>query len=158
MVVVSNATPLISLSSVGHFALLEQLFGEIVIPDAVYQEIKAKRSYAYDEVDADFVRVELIKGVAYRSLLLTDLDKGEAETILLAKELVATHVLIDERLGYQIGRAEGLNVVRTLSLLLKAKKEGMILELKPLLDEMIGKGRWYSQQVYIEVLKRAGEL
>lgn len=51
----------------------------------------------------------------------------------------------------------GLNVVRTLSILLKAKEKGIIQEIKPLLDEMISKGRWYSKRVYRDFLTRINE-
>jgi predicted nucleic acid-binding protein len=42
--------------------------------------------------------------------------------------------------------------------LLKAKQKGIITEIKPLLDEMISKGRWYSKPVYKDFLERVGEL
>jgi uncharacterized protein len=51
----------------------------------------------------------------------------------------------------------GLTVVRTLSLLLRAKDKGYIEQVAPLLDEMIAKGRWYSETVRRAVLERAGE-
>lgn len=158
MTTVCNSTPIISLSSVGQFDILQQLFGEIVIAEAVYQELKAKQSYGYHEIDAPFVRVMPVQGQAYCDLLLKELDKGEAETIILAKELNASRVLIDENLGYRIARNAGLNVVRTLSILLKAKEAGIIPALKPILDDMVYKGRWYSQAVYQAVLERAGEI
>lgn len=132
MTTVCNSTPIISLSSVGQFGILQQLFGEIVIAEAVYQELKAKQSYGYHEIDAPFVRVMPVQGQAYCDLLLKELDKGEAETIILAKELNASRVLIDENLGYRIARNAGLNVVRTLSILLKAKEAGIIPALKNL--------------------------
>lgn len=52
---VCNSTPIISLSSVGRLGLLRDIFGEIIIADAVYREIKAKKSYGYREIDADFI-------------------------------------------------------------------------------------------------------
>jgi hypothetical protein len=158
MTTVCNSTPIISLSSVGQFDILNQLFGEVIIAEAVYQEIKAKQSYGYREIDAPFINVMPIQGQAYCNLLLKELDKGEAETITLAKELNATRVLIDENLGYRLAKNEGLNVVRTLSILLKAKEAGIISMLKPVLDEMVDKGRWYSRAVYQAILERAGEI
>lgn len=78
--------------------------------------------------------------------------------LLEAKELNADFVMIDENLGYKIANHAGLTAIRTLSLLLKAKEKGYISELKPLLDEMIAKGRWYSNNVYRVFLIQAGEL
>ena len=86
------------------------------------------------------------------------LDLGEAETIILAKEITADNVIIDENLGYAVAKDYDLNVFRTLSILLKAKEENLISELKPLIEEMISKGRWYSKRVYYSFLKKAGEI
>lgn len=157
MKTVSNTTPIISLASVGKLDILKELFEEIIIPDAVYNEIKAKKSYGYKEVEADFIKVKHIKGKIYRDLLLNQIDLGEAETIILAKEINANVIIIDDNIAYKIAANSGLNVVRTLSILLKAKEKGFIQEIKPLLDEMISKGRWYSKRVYRDFLKRINE-
>ena len=146
MKIVSNTTPIISLASIKKLDLLREIFKEIIIPEAVYDEIKAKESYGYKEVECEFIKVMAIKGEIYRDLLFSQLDPGEAETIMLAKETSADLVIIDENLGYQIAKNSGLNVIRTLSVLLKAKEKGVITEIKPLLDEMISKGRWYSKR------------
>lgn len=158
MKVVANTTPLISLASIGKLELLKEIFGEIIIADAVYNEIKAKQGYGYNEIDTDFIRVQSIKGIAYRDFLLNQLDLGETETIILAKEIDADFVIIDENIAYKIAKSSELNVVRTLSILLRAKEKGLIPALKPLLDEMIIKGRWYSQRVYKTILEQAGEI
>jgi predicted nucleic acid-binding protein len=39
MIVVSNTSPLINLAVVGRLELLHQLYGEVIIPQAVYEEI-----------------------------------------------------------------------------------------------------------------------
>ena len=158
MIVISNTTPIISLASIQKIDILEQLFGEIIVPQAVYDEIKAKESYGYIESDLAFIRVEKVRGELYKDLLLSQLDLGQSETILLAKELSADLVIIDENLAYKIAKNSGLKVTRTLSVLLKAKDAGIVESIKPLLDEMIDKGRWYSQNVYENFLKRIGEL
>lgn len=158
MICVANTTPIISLAAINQFVLLEKLFGKIIIAQAVYDEIKAKQGYGFNEIDSSFVEVKEIKGQIYRDFLLTELDLGEAETIILAKELNADFVIIDEALGYKIANHSGLTAIRTLSLLLKAKQKGYVTEVKPLIDEMIIKGRWYSNQVYQTFLNQAGEL
>jgi len=158
MKVVVNTTPIISLAAINHLHVLEKLFGKIIIAEAVYQEIKAKQSHAYHEVDSPFIEVQKIEGYLYKELLLNQLDSGEAETIILAKEIEADFVIIDENLGYKFANNDGLKTIRTLSILLKAKEKNIISEIKPLLDEMIIKGRWYSTNVYQTFLARAGEL
>jgi predicted nucleic acid-binding protein len=157
MKVVSNTTPIISLASINRLDILEKLFGEVIIAEAVYSEIKAKQGYGYEQVDSHFINVQRIQGQLYKNFLLTQLDLGEAETIILAKELTADFVIIDENLGYRFANNVGLTAIRTLSLLLKAKEKGFITEAKPLLDDMIDKGRWYSNTVYRSFLAKAGE-
>ena len=65
---------------------------------------------------------------------------------------------MDERLGSKIARSQNLFVIGTLSVLVMAKEKGLIQTIRPLLDEMIKKGRWYSKQVYSDFLKAIGEL
>jgi predicted nucleic acid-binding protein len=62
MIVVTNTTPFISLASIQKIEIFKLLFGKIFIPKAVYDEIKAKESFGYKEVDADFVKIKKIKG------------------------------------------------------------------------------------------------
>lgn len=158
MIVVSNTTPIISLSAIGRLDILKKLFGKVIIAEAVYNEIKIKQHYGYLEIENDFIEVQIIQGQLYKDFLLTELDSGEAETIILAKELNADFIIIDENLGYRIANNTGLTAIRTLSILLRAKEKGYIQQLKPLLDDMILKGRWYSQAVYNAILNQAGEL
>jgi len=158
MKIISDTTPIISLASVGRLDILKKLFGEVFIPEAVYNEIKAKKSHGDRETDSEYIKTRTVAGKMYGNLLLSQLDAGEAEVILLAKEMNADFVIIDENLGYRIAKNSGLDVVRTLSVILKAKQEGIINEAKPLLDEMIVKGIWYSARVYETFLKKAGEL
>jgi predicted nucleic acid-binding protein len=157
MNVVSNATPIISLATIEQMSLLSQLFGQIHIPRAVYQEVKSKKAPGYDEIDAPYIHVNDIQGTLYIGLLRHDLDRGEAEAIVLAKELNAETLIIDERTGYLIAKEQGLHVIGTLTVLLMAKEQGVIPVVKPLLDKMMRRGRWYSQFVYTDFLRKIGE-
>jgi predicted nucleic acid-binding protein len=103
MTVVSNTTPLIGLASIQKFELLKQLFGEIHIPQAVYSEAVVKgheEGGAKNEVsEASWIKVVSVKDKLAVKVLLDELDDGEAETIILAEELAADWVLMDERKG-----------------------------------------------------------
>lgn len=76
MKVVVNTTPIISLAAINHLHLFEKLFGKIIIAEAVYQEIKAKQSHAYHQIDNRFIEVQKIQGYLYKELLLNQLDSG----------------------------------------------------------------------------------
>ena len=102
MIVVTNTTPLLSLSAIRKLSLLNELFGKFYIPRAVYLEVKAKNSFGYSEIDLMDVEVINVKNQNYLNLLCNDLDKGEAEAIVLATELNADILVIDERLTIRL--------------------------------------------------------
>lgn len=158
MSIVSNATPIISLAGIKRIGLFFELFGKVSVPEAVYAEIKAKKAPGFDEIDNVFFEVLEIKGREYLGFLLNELDAGEAEAIILAKEMGADALIIDERRGYAIARSQGINAIGTLTILLMAKQRGLIETVKPLLDGMISNGRWYSKRVYAAYLRKIGEL
>jgi len=157
MIVVANTTPIISLAAIGRLDILERLFGRIIIAEAVYHEIKAKAGFGYDQIDCAYIEVQSIQGHFYKEFLLTQLDSGEAETIILAKEINADFVVIDENLGYRLANNAGLTAIRTLSILLRAKENGYIEQVKPLMEDLVAKGRWYSDAVCRSFLDKAGE-
>jgi len=121
MIVVSNTTPIISLASIGKIDILKHFFDKVYIPQAVYDEIKSKKAYGYKEIDDEFFQIETIKDKFAQNILLNDLDLGEAQTIVLAKEMSADIVLIDETIGYNLAKSQQLNVKRTLSFLIASK-------------------------------------
>jgi len=158
MIVVSNTTPIITLASVGQVDLLKRFFDKVYIAEAVYNELKSKESFGFEEIDDDFFVCSKVKDTIATDILLNDLDLGEAQTIVLAKELNADIVLIDEMMGYKISVSQNLTVKRTLSLLIAAKNKNYIQEIKPILDQMISNNRWISKNIYFEVLKACHEM
>jgi hypothetical protein len=155
--VISNATPIISLCSVHHEHILKELFNHIVIPEAVENELRVLERPGSDFSDNSWVEVEAVKNEDLVHLLMKDLDRGESETIALAKQKKADIVIIDEIAGYQIAKHFDLPVVRTLSVMKTAKERGIIKKIAPLLSEMVQKGRWYSIDVIEKFLKIVGE-
>lgn len=113
MKIVSNSTPIISLATIGRVDLFHQLFGAVTIPQEVYRELKAKKAPGHQEIDSPYFQMNAIQGTQYIGFLLHDLDRGEAEAIVLAKELQADSLIIDERTGYQIAKRQGLHVIGT---------------------------------------------
>jgi len=156
-IVISNATPIISLCSVHHEHILKELFNHIVIPEAVEDELRVLERPGSDFSDNSWVEVEAVKNEDLIHLLMKDLDRGESETIALAKQRKADIVIIDEIAGYQIAKHFELPVVKTLSVMKTAKERGIIKKIAPLLSEMVQKGRWYSTDVIEKFLKIVGE-
>jgi predicted nucleic acid-binding protein len=68
------------------------------------------------------------------------LDPGEVEVITLALEIGADLVLMDERKGMKVVREQGLNGLGSVGVLLLAKRNGLLAEVKPHLLQMHAKG------------------
>lgn len=111
--VILNATPIISLSSVSHEFILQVLFQHIIIPKAVNSELKALERPGSDFSDNEWVEVIAVENKDLVRSLEKDLDKGESEVIALSRELKADVVVIDESIGYQIAKHFDLPVVST---------------------------------------------
>lgn len=88
-----------------------------------------------------------------------NIDLGEAEAIILALELKANLLLMDERRGRALATNYGLNVTGLLGVLLQAKQNGFIPTVKPLIDRLMGELDFrVSSQLYATILQAAGEL
>ena len=156
--VVSNTTPIISLLKISKLEILKNLYDEIFIPNAVYEELEAglNKEYYKDLTQINWINIVPIKSKSSHKYFI-DLDKGEAEAIILATEIQADLIIIDEKIGRYYANHADLKVTGTLGVLLKAKKEGLIKEIKPILNELIIKGIWISDKLYKELSSLAGE-
>jgi predicted nucleic acid-binding protein len=156
--VVSNTTPIISLLKIGKLEILKVLYDEIYIPQEVFNEIEAgkHKKYYLNLLAFEWIKIEQIqdrKSIAY----FLDLDKGEPEAIVLATESEADLILLDESLGRFHAKHAGLRVTGTIGILVKAKKQGLISELKPLILELKEKGVWLSESLIERILQLANE-
>ncbi|MEM9818251.1 MAG: DUF3368 domain-containing protein, partial [Cyanobacteria bacterium P01_D01_bin.6] len=119
-------SPIFYLSSIGKLDLLRQLYDEIVIPVAVFDEIT---DVSNTDVSAraiptlKWIRVEPIIDQVLASRFRAELDSGEAEVIALAVQLSADRLLIDERRGRTAAMQAGLQVVGVLGILVAAKRK-----------------------------------
>ena len=131
MIVVSDSTPLITLMKAMRLDVLHDLFGEVIIPEAVYQELTANDNFP-DEAklisDSDFIRVVSIRDRKTVSVLqrATGLDLGESEAIVYADDIHADILLIDEVSGRRVAMDMGLDIMGSIGVLVSAFKKGYI--------------------------------
>ena len=90
--------------------------------------------------------------------LRTRVNVGEAEAIALAIEVKAARLIIDERLGRQAARDFGVKITGVLGILLLAKGQKIIMEVKPIMDNLMEQANFrISSQLYGDVLMAADE-
>jgi len=161
MTVVSNTSPITNLAGIGQLDLLYQLYGTITIPQAVYNEmatIGRTVPGALEVQTLSWITVQPVTDPSQVTALRAVLDPGEAEAIVLALELNAELLLIDERPGRAIARQTGIAIIGVLGVLLEAKQQGLIVAVKPLIDQLIHQvDFWVDKQLYDAVLQSAGE-
>ena len=98
--IISNTTPILSLLKINKLDLLKKLYGEIVIPNAVFQEIEngKEKKYYQDLTNLSWIKINDLKNPDSKEYF-TDLDDGEAEVLILAKEQNADLIIMDETLA-----------------------------------------------------------
>ena len=101
MSVVSDTTPLISLLKINRIDLMEKLFGAVMIPTAVFDELTADKRFQLEAnqiTQTKFIVVKPVTNPESASVLkrATGLDQGESEAIVLTDELKADLLLMDE--------------------------------------------------------------
>jgi hypothetical protein len=161
MIIVSDTSPLIHLSACNHLHLLQTLYGQIVIPASVDEEIRLK---CKDER----IRQQIIEASWISSKSATDrklvnelddkLGGAEAEAIVLAIELDAELILIDERKGRTTAKQFHLKTGGVLSVLVESKRQHLIKAVIPLIEQMVQlTGFRVSEALLTEIRKIAGE-
>jgi len=160
MRVVSDSGPLIALARIGETNLLPGVYGDIMIPVAVQDEIMhpdRKRPGTVSFANADWLRTEAVSEQSTLRLLHDNLDAGEREAIALSLEHEAGVLLIDEALGRRVAGSLGLTITGTLGVLLLAKEENLIDEVAPVVDRLISTGFRIGDALYQSILEQAGE-
>lgn len=164
MIVVSDTSPITNLAAIGQLDLLRQLYTTIVIPVAVYNEMVAVARLVPGAVEVQTLSwiqtqtVANVQSVIDIQISQDDIDRGEAEAIILALELKADLLLMDERRGRALAANYGLSVTGLLGVLLQAKRNGFIPAVKPVMDQLIEEADFrISNQLYTIVLQTASE-
>jgi len=157
MTIVSNTSPLINLARIGELDILQQLYGTLTIPDAVWQEVVidgAGLPGAAQVKSSGWIRVQTVKNIQLVQALRQELDPGEAEAIALALEINAELLLMDERLGRETARHLGLSYTGLIGALIEAKRKGIIHAIKPRLEALRNiAGFRLSRALYTRVLE-----
>jgi len=157
---VSNSGPLIHLASINRLNLLKELFGTVIIPRPVKEEV-VDRGQEAGAADAFIVEEEIKKGwievrhhkgsksVAERA----GIEAGEAAAITLAKKLGAP-VLLDDASARSFAIAYGVEVAGSVAVILKSARHDLISKSEALdaLDDL-AEVMWLGPGVYRKARK-----
>lgn len=158
MIVVSNSTILIGLARINKLDLLKKLFSKVYIPDTVFSELtRTGNTGASDIKKVSYLERISPKDEKQVALLLGSLDRGEAEVLVLSKELNADLVLLDEEKARKVVVIAGFEVMGLMGVLLTAKRCGFLKAIKPLIEELKKKKFRVAEDIIAEILKSAEE-
>lgn len=164
MIVVSDTTPLISLLKIERIGLLEKLFGQVLIPQAVFDELIVNDRF---KLEADqirrkqFIEVKTVKNPESASILkrATGLDQGESEAIILTDEQNADVLLMDEAKGRAVSFQMGFRIMGTIGILMAAYEENELTadEVRECVEGLQRAGRHISQRHYQMLLDKLND-
>ena len=162
MIIVSDTSSINNLAAIHHLHLLHQLYGTVLIPAAVYHELVDPNFPVAGAIEVqtfDWIQTRTVNDSTLVEALSGELDVGEAEAIALAVEIQADQVLIDERRGRLVAKRLNLQYTGILGILVEAKSQGLIAEVKPLLDALVNEaGFWIAESLRNSVLKLVNEI
>ena len=161
MIVVSDTTPLISLLKINRLDLLKKLFGDVLIPQAVFDELTDDERFRLeaDQIrEKKFIVVKPVNNPESTNILkrATGLDQGESEAIVLTDELKADLLLMDEAKGRNISAQMGLRIMGTIGIFMAAYEEDELSsdEVRECIAGLQHAGRHIGQRHYQMLLSR----
>lgn len=154
--VIADSGPIFSLALIDKLDLLNALFDNIKIPQAVWDEISSHDSKPFHQKICLFFKdkVEQIKGFNDLTFVM---DYGESQSVKLYQELQADFLLIDDKKARSLAENFDINCIGTIGLLSIAKDKGWIDRLGPLFIELFKNKRYYSIELLNAVLTQKGE-
>lgn len=151
MKVISDLSSLIALSEIGKLNLLNKIFGEVIIPNAVEKEVYREKS------PPKWIKIFSVTQRLASYILESSLGPGESEAICLFKEVNADILILDDLNARRVAEKLEINITGTLGILLLAKEKKLIKLIKPLIEELMKGSFRISDELYEDVLDLAGE-
>ena len=148
--VIVNSTPLIALCNADLLNILKEIYGSIIIPKAVFDEVTAKKDSACLQIkqNLDWITVETITNIEDRKMYKAKLHAGEVDVMILAQaDPKADLVIIDDNAAKKTAKYLGLTVTGTLGVLIKAKQSGIISSVKNAITKIQSNGFYINENI-----------
>jgi predicted nucleic acid-binding protein len=158
MLIVADTSALLALAVSESLSLLDELFGDVRVPAAVFEECTISGKPHADQL-RDYLggKVEAVDLGEY-VIAAAGLGAGELEAMALYKDLHADRLLLDDARARRVAAFNQITVVGSLGVLLLAKDQGLIPEVKPKLNSIRAAGFYFSEPLLQEALRLANEL
>lgn len=147
--IISDANCFIVLTNIGELELLKKVYGQVVTTPDIATE--------YAEPLPDWVSIVAVKDKSKQLLLELQIDKGESSAIALALEITGSTIILDDYKARRIAEQLGLKYIGTIGIIVKAKLNGIISSIKPLLEKIKQTDFRLSLELEVESLRLAGE-
>ncbi|MCW5933752.1 MAG: DUF3368 domain-containing protein [Fimbriimonadia bacterium] len=153
VIVVSDTGPFRYLIAIDHIDILRQMFGRVLLPQTVYQELTHLSSpdIVRDWFDDLPIWIEVVE--VFLEEPTEDIGIGEQEAICLALENKADVVLMDDARARKVATQKGLQVAGTLRLLFQAAKLNL-LDFHQAIEALRETNFYVSESLLSEILRR----
>jgi predicted nucleic acid-binding protein len=157
MLVIADTSALIALAACDALPLLDHLFHDVRVPSAVFRECTVPGKPSAEQLK-DYLRERVIEvDLQDFVIAVAGLGQGELEAMALYKRLHAELLLVDDHRARKVAYLNGIEVVGSLGVLLRAKESGFIMEIRPLVRAIQAAGVHYGVQLVEEALRLTGE-
>jgi len=148
-IIITDTSCLILLVKIESLDLLRNFSNDIFITPEIAEE--------FDLTLPDWIKVRAVHSQKTKELFSINLDIGEASALALSLEIPNSLVIIDDLKARKLAEKMQMNYSGTLGLLLRAKQEGFIHKLGPLLDRVQNTNFRLSEVLIKRLLKEANE-
>lgn len=148
-IIISDTSCIITLSKINELEILQKLYTTVFITNDVLEE--------YSLPIPQWIKIKSPSDKTRQQILEIQLDRGEASSIALGIELKNSTLILDDIKARKIAEILGLQITGTIGVLIKAKQEGHIKFLKPILNKIKDAGFHISKNLELQALKETGE-
>jgi predicted nucleic acid-binding protein len=148
-VIISDTSVLILFQKINKLDLLQGIYSEIITTPEVAEE--------YGDVLPGWIIIQSVSDRKYQEFLETQIDKGEASAIALAKDYTEVLLLLDDLKARKLATQLNMKYTGTLGIINRAKQLGLIERTKPLIDEILNTDFRISEKIIKEFLILNGE-
>jgi predicted nucleic acid-binding protein len=156
---IADSGPLICLAKIDQIELLSRLFSKILVPPEVWSEVTVRgqgHPGAYEVSQVTWLTIQAPDPQLVKPLSIL-VDAGEAEAIALAQTTADCTILLDDARARKIAQRLNTKQIGTIGLLLRAKRRGLVENIRPHIDALIENGIYIRRELTDAVLKNAGE-